>query len=113
MKNERTSYLRFNINQSWNMGGYELYGCWDEPGNHLIKTVEPLIFKEQERSGLSIPPIAIMKPEDLQVVMDALWTAGIRPGCGEGHIGELNATKYHLEDMRKLVFERNIEDYLK
>ena len=39
-------------------------------------------------------------------LIDALWDAGVRPSNGEGSAGQLGATERHLEDMRKLVFER-------
>lgn len=35
-------------------------------------------------------------------LMDMLWRAGIKPS-EIGTVGHLEATKYHLEDMRKLV----------
>lgn len=39
-------------------------------------------------------------------MMDELWQAGCRPSQGVGSVGQLESTKYHLEDMRRLVFER-------
>lgn len=38
-------------------------------------------------------------------LMDALWTAGLRPGGGKNTEQELTAMRYHLEDMRRLVFK--------
>lgn len=44
--------------------------------------------------------------EDLaQQLMDDLWRCGLRPTEGKGSAGQLTATEYHLEDMRKLVFK--------
>lgn len=35
--------------------------------------------------------------------MDALYTAGLRPSDGYGSVGQLGATRAHLEDMRAVV----------
>lgn len=52
-------------------------------------------------------PTAFSIPYDCgQILMDDLWNAGIRPTETKNQAGEIAATKYHLEDMRKLVFEQ-------
>ncbi len=38
--------------------------------------------------------------------MDDLWAAGLRPTEGTGSAGALRAVERHLEDMRRLVFEK-------
>ena len=43
-----------------------------------------------------------------QILMDDLWHCGIRPTDGTGSVGQLKATEKHLEDMRKLVFDKAI-----
>ena len=43
--------------------------------------------------------------DPLQAFMDALWNFGYRPYNKENYANELTATKYHLEDMRSLVFK--------
>ena len=40
-----------------------------------------------------------------QSLFQALWDAGYRPKNGETSIAHVEALKYHLEDMRKLVFK--------
>ncbi len=42
---------------------------------------------------------------EAQELMDSLWQCGVRPSEGTGSAGQLAAVQYHLEDMRKLVFE--------
>jgi hypothetical protein len=39
------------------------------------------------------------------MLIDALWTAGLRPTEGHGSTGQLAATERHLEDMRALAFK--------
>lgn len=52
-------------------------------------------------------PLALftLSQKELQYLMDSMWRKGIRPSNGEGSVGEIGALKYHLEDMRKLVFK--------
>ena len=45
-----------------------------------------------------------------QVLIDSLWDAGIRPTKGAGSAGAFDAVKYHLEDMRRLVFKPEAKD---
>jgi hypothetical protein len=40
-----------------------------------------------------------------QSLFDALWKCGYRPNKGESSLAHVDALKYHLEDMRKLVFK--------
>jgi len=48
-----------------------------------------------------------LKQEEVQLLMDDLWRCGVRPSSGIGSVGQLEAVKYHLEDMRKLVFKED------
>jgi len=41
-----------------------------------------------------------------QELIDELWQCGLRPTEGAGSAGALTATQRHLDDMRKLVFEK-------
>lgn len=77
----------------------EIGGEWKE---YVVrKTLEP----HTEGDEVSEPTFALAKTE-AQELMDALWSAGVRPSSGEGNTGQLGATERHLEDMRRLVFER-------
>jgi hypothetical protein len=51
-----------------------------------------------------VKPTMRLMPEEAQALMDGLWDAGLRPVGGAGSAGQLDAVKYHLEDMRRLVF---------
>lgn len=46
-----------------------------------------------------------------QEMMDGLWSCGIRPTEGAGSAGAMTATQKHLEDMRRLVFEKQDSGY--
>jgi hypothetical protein len=51
-------------------------------------------------------PTAAMRAEQAQELMDSLWDCGFRPTQGAGSAGQLDAVKYHLEDMRKIAFDQ-------
>lgn len=59
--------------------------------------------------GLYMAPTTEMRSEELQSLFNELWRAGFRPNDGTGNSGHVEALKYHLEDMRKLVFNENIK----
>lgn len=64
---------------------------------------QPVVFEERESGGY-VDPFLRLSPEDATRLMDELWGAGVRP-TSVGTAGQLEAVKYHLEDMRKLVFK--------
>lgn len=41
--------------------------------------------------------------DEAQMLIDALWDAGLRPSEGSGSAGAMLATQQHLADMRQLV----------
>ena len=92
--------LRFfaAMNYSWNQLQLWIYN----PTNKQI-TLEP---SEVTRGDYEVcSPSFSLNPEDAQRLFESLWKAGLRPAKVESAEGELAATKYHLEDMRKLAFK--------
>jgi len=73
-------------------------------GNIFI--AEPLTFIEHKNESAEISPMCTLDNSQAQQLMDSLWTCGIRPVAGAGSVGQLGAVQYHLEDMRKLVFDK-------
>lgn len=55
--------------------------------------------------GSYMAPTTEMQRKELQSLFNELWQAGFRPNDGTGNSGHVEALKYHLEDMRKLVFK--------
>ena len=51
-------------------------------------------------------PLLCVEMGELQGLMDAMWTAGIRPNNGEGSVGQLGATERHLADMKAIVMHK-------
>lgn len=76
--------------------------------DHLGRSyVKSLAMEKLDRHGhtdQSQQAIPHKDVEDfLRAMMDAAWELGIRPTGYENHANELNATRYHLEDMRQLA----------
>lgn len=55
--------------------------------------------------GSIIDPFLTLSRDEAQELANQLYAAGIQPEQGKGSVGQLKAVQYHLEDMRKLVFE--------
>ena len=68
------------------------------------RSVATQILMEAKQEGVVTKPILTLTKEQAQLLFNDLWHCGLRPTDGSGNSGELGATKYHLEDMRKLVF---------
>lgn len=49
-----------------------------------------------------------LKPETAQSLMDALYSIGFRPSEAKPQDATIESIKYHLEDMRKLVFDKSV-----
>jgi hypothetical protein len=59
----------------------------------------------QIEPGEMTHPLLRLPFDAAQRLMDELWQAGCRPSQSVGSAGQVEAIKYHLEDMRKLVFK--------
>lgn len=68
------------------------------------KYVATSISFSKHKIGQWVDPLLNLQREEAQQLMDELWNAGVRPVGAAGSAGQLDAVKYHLEDMRKLVF---------
>lgn len=81
----------------------------DNQGASGIGYAHPIEFEvnDEKYKGKILEPTFILSREDAQILMDDLWNSGLRPSEGTGSAGALAATQKHLEDMRKLVFEKH------
>ena len=73
-----------------------------------IAVAQQVQFKQltEEEAVIEGAHAMVLKRDDLQSLMDELWTVGIRPTEGTGSAGSLAATQAHLNDMRALVFKQ-------
>ena len=81
-----------------------------DPANpDSVGIVEPLTIKQMERCS-AVPndfTIGNMKNEAAVRLMDSLWEAGVRPSRPmPGHDMEIALLKAHIEDLRKLLWNR-------
>jgi len=65
-----------------------------------VEKIEPI------KTGMRIVPFATLTLLDAQKLFNELWQIGLRPTDDIGSVGELRATKGHLEDMRKIVADK-------
>ena len=83
-----------------------LYIFHDGPQGHL-GFVKEMVLERHEDGQLAENP-SMKLPfgeahEFLQGMANAAWEMGIKPTALEDQRNELKATRYHLEDMRKLA----------
>lgn len=96
---------RLGVVPVWESGSLELKIGKREDSKRFYATS---ITFEEIRRGEMIPSLLNMQPEEAQELMDALFAAGVRPSREFGQSSQIESIKFHLEDMRKLVFsERN------
>lgn len=63
------------------------------------------VVLEKIKQGENLKPFASLTAMTMQSLFNQLWMSGFRPKDGTGNGGHIEALKYHLEDMRKLVFK--------
>lgn len=62
------------------------------------------VVMEKVPEGGIIRPTGVLDATAAQVLMDDLWSCGIRPTEGSGSAGSLAATERHLKDMQSIAF---------
>jgi hypothetical protein len=70
-----------------------------------IRTFAKDLKFEPVKEGCQINPTTTISRTDAQILMDDLWSCGLRPTEGTGSAGSLAATERHLQDMRKIAFK--------
>lgn len=81
----------------------EFYAFQDGDGGSYA--AEPLSLKQHNKFD-SVLPFYTLSISESQVIMDDLWSAGIRPSEGSGSAGSLKATQDHLADMKTILFHK-------
>lgn len=79
-------------------------GIWEELPDNKQAIATNVEFEMADPGRMYGPGLTISLTA-AQELMDSLWQSGIRPSDGKGSSAEVNAVKYHLEDMRRLVFK--------
>lgn len=94
--------------------GYELFSdsqafLLEEIGIKTSDFISPrrivtALTVEEVKIGGFVEPSFRLESREVQELFDDLWKQGFRPKDGTGNGGHVEAIKYHLEDMRRLVF---------
>ena len=73
----------------------------------ILKPLDPVpVFYDDRRLPPDFEPTLLLRGKTAVALMNALWSAGLRPTVGRHDSqSQVEAMKYHLEDMRRLVFE--------
>jgi len=71
-----------------------------------IGVATSITFIEVDESAVREDPLLNLRMEDAQQLMDELYHVGVRPSQAAGSAGQLDAVKYHLEDMRTLALKK-------
>lgn len=70
---------------------------------------EPVVITQVKPEDIytrdTVPSLELDAAE-AQILMDNLWDCGLRPSEGTGSAGALSAVQKHLDDMRKIVFNK-------
>jgi hypothetical protein len=90
--------------ENWN-DGISIYMRQITVGDGTMVAAPVSMVKHGTR--LMYEPMLVLDVQLSQKLMDELWQCGVRPSEGSGSAGQLAAVKYHLEDMRNLVFKKD------
>lgn len=81
---------------------WDSYNIYVREGNKAFTNIS--VTTEEIDEGKCYEPVARLTSQQANAIFQALWEAGLRPNNGESSMAHVEAIKYHLEDMRKLVF---------
>ena len=98
--------IKISIRRSWDFSGIEIV-FWEER-NGKIYAVKPmeLIFEEYPEGTVEKPSLRIphfIADEFLKSLAEVLDGEGIKTDKDAKIQGTLEATRYHLEDLRKML----------
>lgn len=95
--------LRFHCERR----GYDLdFGLYIGRGHPVREVAAPMEFVPHVPHTPNDAPALKLRDEDAQALIDALWSAGLRPTQGKQSEGAMNAQAAHLSDMRALAFAK-------
>lgn len=81
----------------------ELYAYQTGDGGGYV--AEELSMKSHNACEFA-PPFCTLTNAEAQILIDDLWSAGLRPSEGSGSAGSLKATQGHLADMKTILFHK-------
>lgn len=100
--------LRFHCEYSLYSDAFKLHIASGDP---VRATAKPLEFVAHEPGTVAtVGPAIEFREGEAQALIDALWSAGLRPTQGKQSEGVTAAQDRHLQDMRAIAFAKlNVE----
>lgn len=96
--------MKFGAQRRIYSNGVDLYACkFVKDG--FVDAATSIVFTQQEEGSFSEPFLRLTNQE-AQELANELYAVGIHPEQTAGSVGQLDATRKHLEDMRTLVFKK-------
>ena len=97
---------KWHIADEWLMrDGFSLLSVIDSEQGRSVVRFEQHVTPIEKGSFVSSDTGLFLTSDDAQQLMNELWRVGMRPRDGAGSLAQVEATKAHLEDMRRLVFK--------
>ena len=94
------------IREDFSFNGF-VFSFLSGEGEHMHKA-KPIEMVPHTR-GEYLEPAGVLSHGATQELFDSLWKQGFRPKDGTGNSGHIAAVQYHLEDMRKIAFDKSVE----
>jgi len=102
---------QFFIEETWYKDELSIFYYQRMPDGKLgVPVVQMNLVDEEEAKNIASPIIRMCGRDKkaLGELMDKLWNIGIRPSTQQDD-NAISCVKYHLEDMRRLVFKESDE----
>lgn len=80
---------------------FGMLGSAVKESGHAIVGLETVLVED----GDSFDPFLELEQGEAQHLLESLWKAGVRSPEITSTLGEINATKNHLKDLQRLMFE--------
>ena len=109
---EYTPYMRVAIERNFFRDGVDVY-LIDKPPGGPKRIITRLYYEELEEAvTFARQPLMTMTNAYAQHLIDELYRMGFRPTDAGESVGELAATKRHLDDMQR-ISKRLFEELLR
>ncbi len=95
---------QFHATRNFYSPGIQLHMA--DVGGRQLAVATNITFQVTEDHAVREQPLIDLPLEEAQQLMDELYHCGVRPSQAAGSAGQLDAVKYHLEDMRTIALKK-------
>ena len=95
--------------RDWRMNGISFYGidrASNDPMEGARAVAKPLAFSPTEEKSAGWPddgPTFVLRNDQVQSLVDQLWSLGFRPSEGTGSAGSLAQAEAHIKTLQSIV----------